>query len=83
MKAKFKCVSITDYGNNKQAVLSAVCGNEGENADFCRYTPSGELKITIDSGVPASEFFEPNKEYYLTFSEADGPGPRPKDRDGH
>jgi hypothetical protein len=82
MRAKFKCNLVTDYGTQKQAALSAVYSTEGENADFAKATPSGELKINIDAGVPASEFFTPGKEYYITFSEVttDGPGPRPGDK---
>ena len=71
VKAKFKCNSITDNGYGKQAQLSAVCGNQGENADFTRATPSGELKISISNDVPAANFFEPQKDYYLYFEKAE------------
>lgn len=70
VKAKFKCNSVTDFGGVKQAQMSAVYGKEGENADFAHATPYGELKINIDSGVPANSYFQPGKEYYLTFEEA-------------
>lgn len=70
VRAKFKCLSITDFGGQKQANLIAVYGKEGENADFAKATPNGNLTIGIDSGVPASQFFEPQKEYYLLFEEA-------------
>ena len=69
VKAKFRCNCVTDYGGQKQATLSAVYSNEGENADFAKATPYGELKINIDSEVPASDFFQPQKYYYLTFDE--------------
>ncbi len=71
VKAKFKCSSVTDNGYNKQACLNAVYGTEGENADFCKATPSGDLKIFIDKETPAADFFEPQKEYYLTFEKAE------------
>ena len=67
VKAKFRCASVTDFGSNKQAQMSAVYGASGENADFAKATPYGELKINIDSEVPASDFFKPGEEYYLTF----------------
>ena len=71
VRAKFRCINIVDYGNQKQANLSAVYDNgTGENADFTKATPYGELKINIDSSLPAGSFFTPNKEYYLTFEEA-------------
>ena len=75
VKAKFRCNSIvdTDYGNgygNRNIQFLAVYGKEGENADYSKATPSGELKIQIDKGTAAYDHFQPNKEYYLTFEEA-------------
>lgn len=64
-------MSVTDFGTNKSAKFSAVYGTEGENADFAKATPSGDLTINIDSGVPASSFFSPGKQYYLTFEAAE------------
>lgn len=70
VKAKFRCNSVTDFGGCKQAQLNAVYSQTGENADFAEATQSGELKIGIDKEVPASNFFKPGKEYYLTFEES-------------
>ena len=70
VKAKFRCNSVTDFGGQKQAQFTAVYSQTGENADFAQATPSGDLKINIDSGVPASNFFKPGNSYYLTFEEA-------------
>ena len=70
VKAKFKCNSVTDFGNQKQAHFSAVVNDSEANRDFAKFTPYGDLKINIDSQVPASEYFKPNKEYTLTFEEA-------------
>jgi len=67
VKAKFRCTSVTDFGTNKSAKLSAVYSTTGENADFAKATPYGELTINIDGGVPAAKYFAPGKEYYLTF----------------
>lgn len=68
VRAKFICNSIVDYGNQKQANLSAVYSHDSkENADFTTATPWGELKINISSDVPASDFFKPKESYYLTF----------------
>jgi hypothetical protein len=70
VKAKFRCTSVTDNGYNKSADFSAVYGKEGENADYAKATPTGSLKISIDKETKASEFFQPQKEYYLVFEEA-------------
>jgi hypothetical protein len=70
VKAKFRCNAITDYGGQKQAQMSAVYSDKGENADFAKATPYGELKINIDSEMPASNYFKPGKSYYLHFEEA-------------
>ncbi len=75
VKAKFRCVSIideaysTDY-SIRQVKFNAVYGKEGENADFSKATPSGELKMQIDKSTPAYDYFAPGKDYYLTFEEA-------------
>lgn len=50
--------------------LGAVCGKEGENAAFTKYTPAGECWMNIEDGAPALEFFKPGKKYYVTFTEA-------------
>lgn len=71
VKAKFKCDSITEYLYSKEANCNAVYGKEGENADFTKATPSGNLKISIAKDVPASDFFEVGKEFYLTFEKVE------------
>lgn len=70
--AKFKCHSVTDFGGtSKQVHLTTVYSSlaeEGydENKLFTKYTPSGELKMTIDN-PNASIQFTPGVEYYLVF----------------
>jgi hypothetical protein len=71
VKAKFRCKSVTDFGQQKKMEMSAVYGTSGENADFTSLTPAGELSIYIQSDAPASLFFEPQKDYYLTFEAAE------------
>ena len=71
VRAKFRCDSVESfYGGLKKAKLNAVYGKEGENKDFTDATPSGNLEISIWGNMPASNFFEPGKEYYLDFTEA-------------
>ncbi len=71
VKAKFQCNSVTEFENNKTAKFNAVCGKEGDNADFTKYTPSGALEINIVKDAAAASFFEPGKNYYLTFEAAE------------
>lgn len=70
IRAKFKCNNVTDNGSQKTANLTAVSGQKGENADYAKYTPNGQLTITVDSDTKAGDFFTPQKEYYLTFEAA-------------
>jgi hypothetical protein len=49
-------------GSNEKQALS-------ENAIFGKATPSGEIWMTI-CNQPASDFFQPGKKYYVTFTEA-------------
>lgn len=68
VKAKFKCQSVTNFGpGGKTAELNAVYGTDGENGDFTKSTPNGQLKISISNETPAADFFEPGKDYYLIF----------------
>ena len=57
-----------EYNNDN---VSAVYGKEGENSDFCKATPSGQLEMSIDKDAPACSCFVVGKSYYLTFDEAE------------
>ncbi len=70
VRAKFNCESVTSFKGFKSAKLRAVYGTEGENADFTKYTPNGELSINFTEEAPANDFFEPGNYYYLTFEKA-------------
>jgi hypothetical protein len=70
VKAKFRCNSITDNGHNLSINMTAIYGSEGENKDFTKVTPSGQLNISIDKDAPAAKLFEPLKDYYLHFEKA-------------
>lgn len=70
VKAKFRCNSVTDFGGYKRAKLSAVYSQAGENADYAKATPNGDLEIGIDQSTPAINYFQPGKEYYLVFDDA-------------
>ncbi|MDA3834399.1 MAG: hypothetical protein PF495_13525 [Spirochaetales bacterium] len=72
VRAKFECISVTNYGKNigSQVSMTPVIGVEGDNKHFSDATPSGEFNMYISSGVPAENFFKPGKSYYLDISEA-------------
>ena len=60
--AKFKCESVTEFKDQKEALFWPVTDGSEENEKFFKYTPSGELKLqTINKDVN----FEPGKEYYI------------------
>ena len=71
VKAKFKCYSIVDLGYVISANFGAVYGTEGENADYAKATPAGNLDINIDKETKASEFFKQGEDYYLTFEKVE------------
>lgn len=75
VKAKFRCNSIVDTKmqggyTERQVQLSAVTSKDGDNADYSKYTPYGEIKMNISEDTAAYNHFQPGKDYYLTFEEA-------------
>jgi hypothetical protein len=76
VRAKFKCLTIIDTTfdmdyKKREITFMAAYSNEGDNADYSKYTPSGELKIQIDPETKAYDFFVPGEHYYLDFAKAD------------
>jgi hypothetical protein len=73
VRAKFKCSAVipNPWGDGTTAHFHAVYGTEGENADFTKATPCGNLSMIISSDVPASTFFQQGSEYYLDFINAE------------
>lgn len=70
MRAKFSCVQVNQNAHSEEAFLNAVYADgQPENNEFNEATPSGQLKMTIDSSK-AKGYFKPGKDYYLDFSEA-------------
>lgn len=68
VRAKFCVQSVEDFGQSKSIKLSAICADEiPENQRYHRYTPFGELKLTIDNPL-ASEQFKPKAVFYLDFT---------------
>ena len=73
VKAKFQCSSVlpNSWGTGTTVHLNAVYGKEGENADYSKTTPCGNLSLVIDGDAPASKFFEQGVEYYLDISKSE------------
>jgi hypothetical protein len=71
---KMRCsvLETTNYGPGcapqLKVKLGAIYGTEGENKDFADATPSGECWMNINAGRPAAEFFDPQSDYYVTFT---------------
>lgn len=73
VRAKFKCQSkiIHGEGESQFAALNfqAVYGDGKENKEWSKYTPSGNLTMSVTNPA-AFGWFEEGKEYYLDFTEA-------------
>ena len=71
MRAKFRCNSVEFFTDDYyQAKLTPVQATENqEDQDFNRFTPSGEMQISIDN-PKANGYFKPGSSYYLDFTEA-------------
>lgn len=77
MRAKMQVQQVTDFGNNcQQVVMIPVCGNkpygpngESEDNTFARYSPSGELKLTITNPDLVGKI-RPGQRVYVDFTEA-------------
>ena len=70
IRAKFKVDKVTKYAYGAEEVeLSAVYGENNENASFSKATPVGKHSMTI-SNEAAHGFFVAGREYYLDFTAA-------------
>lgn len=67
VQCKFTCESVTNYNGSKTAKLRAVSGKEGDNSDFTKFTPNGEISVNITNDAPADGVFVPGENYYVTF----------------
>lgn len=70
VRAKFIVTSITRYGGEMtQIKLSPVMSGCEENKSFAKYTPSGEISLSVS--VPeTAKLFDIDKEFYVDFTEA-------------
>jgi hypothetical protein len=71
IRAKFSCNAVTKNADGSERVeLVAVYGDE--NKPWSKFTPSGNLAMTI-SNPDAQGAFVPGKTYYLDLSPAEVP----------
>lgn len=70
VRAKFVCTGVQDFpeNENKSISLTPVISGSEENKSFAKYTPSGNVFLSISYETEASNFFEQGKEYYLDFT---------------
>lgn len=79
MRAKFKVDSVTPFSDGESLLMSPVCassyGKDGENEDndFARWTPSGQLKMTVTNPFLLGMIKEGDT-YYLDFIKCDKDG---------
>lgn len=69
VRAKFRCNSIETFAQNSgQHVYRFSAEYDAdlpEDQRYARYTPSGEVRITVDN---PNVTFEPGTSYYLDFT---------------
>ena len=71
MRAKYKVDSVTKTDNASEIIkLSAVTNGTPEDNTFHKYTPYGNMDITITNPVLLG-VIEPGQKYYLDFTLAD------------
>ena len=69
--AKFNVMSFTKFGNGGGGVIkmAPVIGGSEENEEFWKYTPAGNIEMTLDNDE-ALKVFENLGEFYVTFKKA-------------
>lgn len=70
--AKVQCNIKQEFGegDERQVTVGFMADyNDGRNAEWARYTPHLDLRMTLRGDV--ADRFEPGKSYTLTFAEED------------
>lgn len=70
VRAKFKCVQVTQNEAGYRVRLEPVTGENAENKEFFKWTPSGQCEMGIINTETAKQFII-GKEYYLDFTPVD------------
>lgn len=70
VRAKFRVDAVKPWGEDSFVVeLSAVTDGSEENRSFWKYTPAGDIQMTIDNPEAVKQF-EPGREFYVDFTPA-------------
>jgi hypothetical protein len=67
VRAKFFVNKKIETTNGFEILLDVVVGGSEENKEFFKYTPSGQLHVSLVKKETA-DFFEIGKEYFLDFT---------------
>jgi hypothetical protein len=76
MRAKFKVTNVNKYDGVEHLEFAAIGANkygengENEDNDFARWTPSGNVKISV-TNPNLFDTFKVNENYYLDFTKAE------------
>ncbi len=65
--AKFKLISVTDFGSWRQVKLQPVYSSDpkSENYSWSQYTPSGEITLSISNPAAYNQFSEIGAEFLI------------------
>lgn len=69
IRAKFVCASVEKTMTSEVVKLCAVMATTEENKAWSKYTPNGQLSLTITNSE-AQGHFEPGAEYFLDVTPA-------------
>ena len=68
IRAKFECYSVKKLNNDSEELeFLAVTSDSEENRTWSKWTPSGNIKMTITNPDIFGKFI-PGKKYYLDFT---------------
>ena len=70
VRAKFIVDSVTRTTNGGAAKLRAVTSGSPENESFFKFTPNGQIDLSIVND-PALAQFVPGRQFYVDFTEAE------------
>ncbi len=71
-RCKFRVVGVTDHGHDSKTVELSTQYDKSipEDQQFSKYTPSGNMKISVSN--PALDgFFTPGREFYVDLMPVD------------
>jgi hypothetical protein len=64
VRAKMQCWEVSQNGGTENIRLHAVTGGSDENKQWAKYTPCGDLTLSIDNPDAQGKFVQ-GKEYFI------------------